>query len=241
MPIIKGEKLSKFDPSRFGDLRFEVDAAVYSDWKRDTVDEAKKRAIYTSKTYDDFRQLVAGCTLKPIHRKDFDAPPKAQDVNRYCKSGDPDWSSHVKTGTANSSGAGSAGSGCSSYTSVTLLEKQFRRCENEQTKEKLLSELYEGDEALSIFKGYPVEPEFLEDILRTLIASRKALVAGGAGEKEDGENEGRKRFDDVRMDGFTKALANQCEDRLKFCFNFLTDDTRHEFKTHFPELRSILE
>ncbi|CAK0895101.1 unnamed protein product, partial [Prorocentrum cordatum] len=50
--------------------------ASEDDWKRDKVDDAKKRAITTSTCYDDFKSRVAGCTLKPIHRNEFNAPPK---------------------------------------------------------------------------------------------------------------------------------------------------------------------
>jgi hypothetical protein len=57
-------------------LKQDVTGAGYKDWKRDVVDEAKKRAVYQAPTYDDFKQLVAGCTLKPLGKSDFRAPPK---------------------------------------------------------------------------------------------------------------------------------------------------------------------
>ena len=50
----------------FSAFKRDVQDGVYTDWKYNTVDEAKKRAIYSAPTYDGFRQLVAGCTLKPI-------------------------------------------------------------------------------------------------------------------------------------------------------------------------------
>lgn len=75
MPIIKEERLHKF-PNQFAKVKDEVAEAVHYDWKRDKVDDAKKRAITTSANYDEFKNRVAGCTLKPIHKDEFNAPPK---------------------------------------------------------------------------------------------------------------------------------------------------------------------
>ena len=47
-----------------------------SSWLQDTIDDAKKRAITTTASYDEFRSRVAGCMLKPIHKSEFNAPPK---------------------------------------------------------------------------------------------------------------------------------------------------------------------
>eukprot|EP00397_Hematodinium_sp_SG-2012_P037653 GEMP01040834.1.p1 GENE.GEMP01040834.1~~GEMP01040834.1.p1 ORF type:complete len:200 (+),score=27.55 GEMP01040834.1:200-799(+) len=77
MPIIKEEKLHSF-PTDFDGLKAEVQSASNEDWKYAKVDDAKKRAIYTSRNYDEFRALVQGCTLKPIHRHEFNAPPAFQ-------------------------------------------------------------------------------------------------------------------------------------------------------------------
>lgn len=76
MPIIKEERLNPYDPSSFDPVKGEVTDAMQFDWKRDMVDDAKKRAIYQASNYDDFKQRVAGCTLKPIHRHEFNVPPK---------------------------------------------------------------------------------------------------------------------------------------------------------------------
>ena len=46
---------------KISQLKQEVTRGAYDDWKRDTVDEAKKRAIYHAPTYDAFKALVAGC------------------------------------------------------------------------------------------------------------------------------------------------------------------------------------
>ncbi|CAD7922216.1 unnamed protein product [Amoebophrya sp. A25] len=85
MPIIKEEKLTVFNPANFNQFKQEVAEGVYEDWKRDTVDSAKKRAIHQAPTYHAFEQLVAGCTLKPINKRDFHAPPKTLDHNKYSK------------------------------------------------------------------------------------------------------------------------------------------------------------
>ncbi|CAK9070283.1 unnamed protein product [Durusdinium trenchii] len=38
---------------------------------QDTIDDAKKRAITTTASYDEFKSRVAGCMLKPIHKNEF--------------------------------------------------------------------------------------------------------------------------------------------------------------------------
>lgn len=78
MPIINEEPLQKYNPSEFNfdRMKVEVSGAMKEDWKRDKVDDAKKKAIYDSKNYDEFKARVAGCTLKPIHRNEFNEPPK---------------------------------------------------------------------------------------------------------------------------------------------------------------------
>ena len=48
MPILKEEKLNKFDPSSFDSVKRDVAQGSYEDWKHNTIDEAKKRAIYSS-------------------------------------------------------------------------------------------------------------------------------------------------------------------------------------------------
>jgi len=53
----------------------EVALASRQDWKHDTVDNAKKRAIQISRDYNEFKALVSGCTLKPIHKDEFNTPP----------------------------------------------------------------------------------------------------------------------------------------------------------------------
>merc|ERR1719152_356929 len=75
MVIIKEEKLNPL-PSSYATLKTEVAGGVKSDWKRQLVDDTKKKAIYTARTYDDFKASVAGCELKPITFREFNAPPK---------------------------------------------------------------------------------------------------------------------------------------------------------------------
>jgi len=74
MVIIKEEPLAH-DPTDFSSLKSEVKEANHQDWKHDTVDNAKKRAVTTSRNYDEFKALVTGCTLKPITRHEFNQPP----------------------------------------------------------------------------------------------------------------------------------------------------------------------
>jgi hypothetical protein len=86
MPIIKEDPLRRYDPDGFDfkSMKGEVSEAMQFDWKRDKIDDAKKRAITDSKCYDEFKDRVAGCTLKPIHRSEFNAPPKYSFNNRVA-------------------------------------------------------------------------------------------------------------------------------------------------------------
>jgi len=86
MVIIQEEKLGIF-PSKFDSIKKEVVDSAKDDWKRKEVDDAKKRAIYNSRNYDDFKQLVAGCTLKPIGKNEFNAPAKRKLMNRHVAQG----------------------------------------------------------------------------------------------------------------------------------------------------------
>eukprot|EP00392_Amoebophrya_sp_AT5.2_P012516 g12619.t1 len=104
MPLLKQEKLTAFNPQNFHQYKEEVTAGVYEDWKRDTVDNAKKRAVTQAPTYHAFEQLVAGCTLKPINKKDFDAPPKVLEPNKYGRK--PDAKLEVGCGKTGSSSGG---------------------------------------------------------------------------------------------------------------------------------------
>lgn len=70
MPIIKEEKLSKnLDSTNFDGVKKQVVGGIYEDWKRDTVDSAKKRAIYNAPTYDAFKSLVAGCISSVVAQR----------------------------------------------------------------------------------------------------------------------------------------------------------------------------
>lgn len=84
MPIIQEDPLRKYDADAFDfkSMKGEVTDAMKHDWKRDKVDDAKKRAIHDSRSYDEFKDRVAGCTLKPIHRNEFNAPAKYTFNNR---------------------------------------------------------------------------------------------------------------------------------------------------------------
>ena len=62
MVIIKEEKMSRFEPTNFTTMTSEVVRAEYDDWKRDKVDDAKKRAIYSAPSYDAFKDIVKGCS-----------------------------------------------------------------------------------------------------------------------------------------------------------------------------------
>jgi len=85
MPIVTEDPLRKYDSDDFSfkKMKGEVSEAMTFDWKRDKVDDAKKRAIGTSATYQVFKDRVAGCTLKPIHRNEFNSAPKYNFNTKY--------------------------------------------------------------------------------------------------------------------------------------------------------------
>jgi len=145
MPIIKEEPLSKYDPASFAfnHVKAEVSEAMRQDWKHDKVDDAKKRAIHAAKNYDDFKQRVAGCTLKPISPGEFNAPPRFA-FNRQVAPGGP------RTQAANASGAlGALGTTPGSRAATVVrsareLERELRRRSPAESVE-LLAQLGETD------------------------------------------------------------------------------------------------
>lgn len=169
MPIIKE------DPHRyaqreadFKQLKGELADAMKYDWKRDVVDDAKKRAITTSANYDEFKGRVDTCTLKPIHRSEFNAVPKFnynRSAGNAVKSlpGDGLFLADKPRKTAVQLSAGiSAGM----PKSGREFERQFRRCSSVEDRVALAA-LLDGEACGRLF-GRELDAELLRQLLLAL-------------------------------------------------------------------------
>lgn len=170
MPICKEDPLRKYNPDAFdfNDMKGEVSEAIEFDWKRDKVDDAKKRAIVDSKNYDDFKSRVAGCHLKPIHRAEFNAPPKFAFNRQVGPSAGLDWLSEKKVvsfSTAVSQEALSAirGRGGGAPRNGREFERELRRCKTSEEKVVLVKSLDELSYA-RLF-GRELDAEVLRQLL----------------------------------------------------------------------------
>lgn len=143
MPIIKEEPLSKYDPSTFTFTRCksEVSQAMHEDWKYDKIDDAKKRAIYDAKNYDEFKDRVAGCTLKPIHRNEFNAPPKYA----FNRSANAPAGADRAVGSSADAQVSIPKRGSVIIKTSREFDRELRRCSSEQDKVTLLQRLSEDD------------------------------------------------------------------------------------------------
>ncbi|CAD7951063.1 unnamed protein product [Amoebophrya sp. A120] len=252
MPILKQEKLTfrpdqgVFDPSNFDQFKNEVTAGVYEDWKRDTVDEAKKRAVYQAPTYHQFEQLVAGCTLKPINKRDFQAPPKCLDHNKYGRQGgDP----ALKQTSSSSSASGADGNkqaGTSSkakkLTRLSEFVTAWHRAKGTEAKVRLLATTIKVSESRKIF--HKLEPDLLEDILQILMTmademAEKETTATSAGNGQEESKEGEVEvevepllqvFEISKEFESTMRETEASRSHLSFCFSFLPTDFQEEVK-----------
>eukprot|EP00418_Pyrodinium_bahamense_P076174 CAMPEP_0179066168 /NCGR_PEP_ID=MMETSP0796-20121207/28839_1 /TAXON_ID=73915 /ORGANISM="Pyrodinium bahamense, Strain pbaha01" /LENGTH=287 /DNA_ID=CAMNT_0020763167 /DNA_START=69 /DNA_END=932 /DNA_ORIENTATION=- len=169
MPIIKEEPLTKYDPSTFSfkHVKGEVSEAMQEDWRHDKVDDAKKRAIYDCKNYDEFKQRVAGCTLKPIHRNEFNAPPKFA-FNRQANPSTGSDRALMSQGAQEGARAqlAVAEHGVRTIRSGREFERELRRCSAQQDKVALLHQLGEDDFA-RLF-GRELDAEVLRQLIVAL-------------------------------------------------------------------------
>jgi hypothetical protein len=179
MPIIKEDPLRKYDPAKFeyDSIKGEVVDAMQYDWKRDKVDDAKKRAIHAAHNYDDFKQRVAGCTLNPIHRNEFNAPPKFN-FNRQAGTGGGDASAPplLRTGGyANSkdndwrevdNSRPSRPAVAQAPQNSHAFEREFRRQRGSAERVELLQRL-DGDAVARIFRT-DIDAEVLRQLLVAL-------------------------------------------------------------------------
>lgn len=182
MPIIKEEPLNKYDPSSFSfaKVKGEVSNAVLEDWKHDKVDNAKKRAIYDCKNYDEFKQRVAGCTLKPIHRNEFNAPPKFAFNRQVLDHKRADGPGEIRSGAELAATAGvglhlpSAQRGA--VRNGREFERELRRCTSQQERVALLQGL-DGKETARLFR-HELDAEVLRQLLVALDEINTAAATG---------------------------------------------------------------
>jgi len=210
--------MHKYDPSgfQFTSVKGEVEEAMQFDWKRDKVDDAKKRAIHDARSYDDFTARVKGCTLKPIHRNEFNAPPKFS-FNRQGAGGAggdaatpyvkvPTEGGYTAATTALRAGASAAVASSSGGPklpkSCRELERELRRLTSDEEKAALLANL-DGDICARLF-AKELDAEVLRQML--IILEEAASPA-----------EGRRLL---------KDLALRCPNQTSMASTFLTHEER---------------
>ncbi|XP_030592235.1 dynein axonemal assembly factor 19 [Archocentrus centrarchus] len=78
--------MSQHDVIDFSALERELQAAVESERRNRRENEAKLRAVGQRVAYDQFRDLVLACHLKPLEKKDKDGAPRKQPWNPVAPS-----------------------------------------------------------------------------------------------------------------------------------------------------------
>jgi hypothetical protein len=86
MVIIKEERFTGL-PQAFSTVRSDIKNSELQDQASKRIDDAKKKAITTSRDYDEFKGLVDTSHLKPIHRSEFNAPAKLASPNTVFNRG----------------------------------------------------------------------------------------------------------------------------------------------------------
>lgn len=183
MPIIKEDPLRKYDPDiiNFKDVKGEVSEAMHFDWKRDKIDDAKKRAIGTSGSYDEFKDRVAGCTLKPIARGEFNAPASSAFQTRQLQSEKSSkaspFAAHKPDATSQALARHAAGRSESSSAASVFTEKvpknghefdrEFRRRATAEDKVRLLELVLENCLVPKLF-ARELDGEMLRQVLIAL-------------------------------------------------------------------------
>ena len=76
MTIIKEERLKWRTKQGFAGVKEDILVSHKEDQHLKRVDDAKKSAIHQSRDYEEFKDLVSTCHLKPIQKNEFNAPAK---------------------------------------------------------------------------------------------------------------------------------------------------------------------
>mmetsp|Transcript_78111 Transcript_78111/g.137626 ORF Transcript_78111/g.137626 Transcript_78111/m.137626 type:complete len:281 (+) Transcript_78111:92-934(+) len=177
MPIIKEDRYTGYDADqfRFEKMKGEVEAGMKDDWKRDKIDNAKKSAITTTASYDEFKSRVSGCMLKPIHRNEFNAPPKFA-FNRQVEDkgykADPLPTAVVSRVKSSSSAAGIRNS--------RELDREMRKRGTPQEKASLVVEHLDTAEKVQKIFGKELDAEVFTCLLEALDEAGPSIPAGTA-------------------------------------------------------------
>lgn len=214
--------MRKYNPAEFSfqSVKGEVSEAMQFDWKRDKVDDAKKRAIYQATSYDDFTARVKGCTLKPTHKNEFNAPPKFA-FNRLGGpgAGAPGGAPLARLlgaapGTPGSTATAAAGASAAAAAARARLgagvlprngrelDRELRRRTTPEDKARLLADL-DGDLCAQIFSK-----ELDAELLRHIFLILEESAAPGAARR------------------LLKDLAFRCPTQTAMAATFLTPQER---------------
>jgi hypothetical protein len=213
MPIIQEDPFRKFKPEKFkfDQVKEDVTDAMQFDWKRDKVDDAKKKAIYDSRSYDEFKSRVAGCTLKPIHRNEFNEAPKFAFNRQVGREATAGLFRELQGGAEAAEAAGVKGTtlkaashrdgGVASLKNGREFEREIRRCPTADGIVELLAQF--DDSTYKRLFGRECDAEVL----------RRVLVALDEG--STGERKGTAR-------GFLSTLTAHCPESVAMSATFLT-------------------
>lgn len=183
MPLITEERLAKYDPTefKFGRVKSEVEDGMRFDFKRDQIDQAKKKAITTAPSYDEFKARVAGCHLKPIHKKEFNEAPKFQ----YNRQIDTQKSKEavapiVPASVLNKVQAASSGI---VIRNSRELDRELRRRGSAQEKAAIVSEHLSSGEVVQKIFGRELDAEVFRTLLEALDEAGYEAVPPGTAQQ----------------------------------------------------------
>uniref|UniRef100_A0A669DGD3 Dynein attachment factor N-terminal domain-containing protein n=1 Tax=Oreochromis niloticus TaxID=8128 RepID=A0A669DGD3_ORENI len=78
--------MSQRDVIDFSALERELQVVVESERRHQRENDAKLRAVSQRASYDQFRDLVLACHMKPLEKKDKDSAPRKQPWNPVARS-----------------------------------------------------------------------------------------------------------------------------------------------------------
>eukprot|EP00933_Yihiella_yeosuensis_P070431 TRINITY_DN7853_c0_g1_i1.p1 TRINITY_DN7853_c0_g1~~TRINITY_DN7853_c0_g1_i1.p1 ORF type:complete len:289 (-),score=81.85 TRINITY_DN7853_c0_g1_i1:249-1115(-) len=222
MVIIDEEPLQKYDGTgfEFQKMKAEVAGGVKEDWKRDKIDDAKKRAITDCKSYDEFKSRVAGCTLKPIHKSEFNAPPKMTFGNRTAESKSSTPHTLAGYNAVNEPSAPSAVSSAVLQKTRTMgsdstvlknprdLDKELRKLKTPEEKARLVAERLSTEADVQRIFGRELDAEVFRKLLEALVDAGSGAVPPGTGRQ------------------FLRSVAERCPSALSAAASFFTNEER---------------
>jgi len=206
MVIITEEKLTR--KNDFSSIKEELGDAMKYDHSRKQIDDAKKRAVYQTGTYDQFKQLVAGCHLKPLAKGEFSegqmAPPTKHFVNKTCDL--PDSSKNMKKlePVANLNEMKKS----DGIKNIAEFSKMFRRAQGAKGQWELLLSI-SVDRFETLFRP-EVDGEMMSEL----------LLALHAGAENDADP----------MDVLSRLHTIVHLDASEFALNFIVDEDRRTVK-----------